>query len=1520
MWEEGIICLFIFIGGFCILPSNIQKQLVSKKYMFITIITGICLYIFSVYILKMYRRKTEQFDLMSTCGTTGVRCSEDTPYCLVTERELPTNDLDQTIVFNTYGRYVKMFPSATQGDGWTGLSSLEIFDATGTNILKDKAVSSPSHSSTSTPSQQGKLVGDNGGKIRYPPNIFHSNTNDRNIAAWEVDLGQVYMITKIRFIGRGDANDTLHIGLPGNADWQNQPRNIGVRFRIYKDPTDVPTTGRCVTKPTVMYPTGTNEDEKPILEPIILDGMNGGVALKVYRGIKTSPGTLLTSYGLTDEQATSAYIQMQTFNNRMKTIGWDIFGTFDKDSNTISVISGPMPILGQTIFSSSPVTVYKTYKPDENEVFLVSGSYTRDEARAKCSSYGATLATSQELTEAYGKGAGWCLNAWLSDESKYGYPKQAGTCGSDTIALNIVSNNVLVGTEHFAANCYGIKPQQGTQGVAPFHPSTGWNAPTYSNTDTKGTPEQIFPVKTGSKVTAVNGRRITIDNKTFSAGNNIKIKMNGYQSDRWLAQQNLLLQPIKKMIQLPGTFNKEEAIRMYKLYNISKEATFGKDIAGNIDLEKAPVSVEDDGSKKTLSIIMSCTMPVTVDPSTGNSMNVYTSTSQDRADKFRIPGPQNTTNVAANALSDTPAPQADMPNTNAVKPQYSINSINDQFDLTGENTYDSSQTDLADAYELAQNAAGVNTGTQQLPRDVGAGRTQTAEFMLLGDSTSFNNKASAQAACETLGGRLATYAEVSNEYTNMSPYLKRPQWNEYGWVSDSDTKLLVTQEKTLTLPAGQGTWTKNYGTAVQGGKTDLTNIGTAVESSSIGTAASICKAIKPSLIPNTKSTNSSDVVQQLTIKKKGRYVRIWTPMVPFTSTDSTGSCTDSNYTKAAWLKTVCVKTDTIDRIVLSQVIIKDKQGNNLGLGRGGYVKAVYDRESGTYQGDPASLVNGDETIRTLTGGAWVSKKYLACPRSTTASDFTKNGDGYSTYQSRNICQADLYWQIDLGTSLYIETITLIGVTGNSSKGLRVEIADYLRPMPYNNDLKNWAWNDKSAFNPPCPANMVDVICLDTVTKIPNMLCLPAASGVARCPGDCDPGSRWCETKNKCILNMYDVKSWQSMRAKQIDIKTMLKSDGSIDVNKYRAAKASADGQGYKDWVSFNTGSVMSSVFGGKGFKPELCYDGEVITTPNDLENVITGLVVAPFLPVVAALSDLGSSINDINASLRAGLAKSKSISDSFAKWQGITKAHFLPIRLTVEHEDTIKRGPASVLLQEMWDRYEATNPDKARDLDIIRNECPEQEGRFPIPCYMDISYLLDIEDTYGKSRKTGFTVDEIAVAIDTRRAKWKDYMIGIDIHAWKLPVPNLAGLKEQYRLAPPVQEAVFYFDSYVNKFRGKDNFLFNGMRENYITETNPNERGRSYFDEFTPSWNYYMFPMARHKDLRALRKLRMNDNMKYCPEKNGLPCPPEIQTIQNIEKGKNEIKCPDKYGYDCNTDFSSLLDQNQRYLDDNYYR
>ena len=114
-------------------------------------------------------------------------------------------------------------------------------------------------------------------------------------------------------------------------------------------------------------------------------------------------------------------------------------------------------------------TVTDEKKIDEvgNEVFHVSNNlYSYDDAQAICTSYGARIATYDEVENAYKNGAEWCGYGW-SDGQMALFPTQKTTwdklqktdnhknnCGRPGINGGYIHNPYV----KFGANCYGKKP------------------------------------------------------------------------------------------------------------------------------------------------------------------------------------------------------------------------------------------------------------------------------------------------------------------------------------------------------------------------------------------------------------------------------------------------------------------------------------------------------------------------------------------------------------------------------------------------------------------------------------------------------------------------------------------------------------------------------------------------------------------------------------------------------------------------------------------------------------------------------------------------------------------------------------------------------------------------------------------------------------------------------------------------------------------------------------------------------
>jgi len=110
------------------------------------------------------------------------------------------------------------------------------------------------------------------------------------------------------------------------------------------------------------------------------------------------------------------------------------------------------------------------------EVFHVGSAYTttRSDAEAVCATYGARVATTDELATAQRQGADWCATGWVSDSTDAKYPITTSTqqgCGNGSAGVKTwtPSNNLA------DVNCVGKKPPAGTQNIAPFNGAQWYN-------------------------------------------------------------------------------------------------------------------------------------------------------------------------------------------------------------------------------------------------------------------------------------------------------------------------------------------------------------------------------------------------------------------------------------------------------------------------------------------------------------------------------------------------------------------------------------------------------------------------------------------------------------------------------------------------------------------------------------------------------------------------------------------------------------------------------------------------------------------------------------------------------------------------------------------------------------------------------------------------------------------------------------------------------------------------------------
>ena len=153
-----------------------------------------------------------------------------------------------------------------------------------------------------------------------------------------------------------------------------------------------------------------------------------------------------------------------------------------RDSDVCLIKDEPIPVKPVKTKSKPYINIIPEKK---REVFHIANQdYTYDQAKCKCESYGAVLATKSQLTEAYNNGANWCTYGWNDSQSAY-YPVQK--CDYDKIQLE---NERLPDKEKkfcgvpginggffpnpgikFGVNCYGVKPEgQIASAKAPYCP------------------------------------------------------------------------------------------------------------------------------------------------------------------------------------------------------------------------------------------------------------------------------------------------------------------------------------------------------------------------------------------------------------------------------------------------------------------------------------------------------------------------------------------------------------------------------------------------------------------------------------------------------------------------------------------------------------------------------------------------------------------------------------------------------------------------------------------------------------------------------------------------------------------------------------------------------------------------------------------------------------------------------------------------------------------------------------------
>jgi hypothetical protein len=173
---------------------------------------------------------------------------------------------------------------------------------------------------------------------------------------------------------------------------------------------------------------------------------------------------------------------------------------------SVSIPDG-MPFAAPNWWSTPPTYTDESY--NLSEVFAVKGPLTQTEAQAKCTSYGATLATYDQVVEAQKAGGGWCSWGWIADDasrtSNKAFPVQAtDPCYNDSPSTKVRLEDGS--SETHGANCYGVKPAM-TDEILPFS-STRWS-------QSKKRSSMTFPYSNPYKETFTNYKPIQVTESTF---------------------------------------------------------------------------------------------------------------------------------------------------------------------------------------------------------------------------------------------------------------------------------------------------------------------------------------------------------------------------------------------------------------------------------------------------------------------------------------------------------------------------------------------------------------------------------------------------------------------------------------------------------------------------------------------------------------------------------------------------------------------------------------------------------------------------------------------------------------------------------------------------------------------------------------------------------------------------------------------------------------------------------------------
>ncbi len=762
--------MFLYFGGCLLLPIK-----TPKKYIIFNILAALLFFCIGLYGIHLATRKVEPFTqaIGGSCGTTT--CSGDKPYCRVTEQTLPDNTIDQTLIFNSFGRYVQIVPPETSGDGVVQLSHVLVYDSTGANLALGKPV-------TASCTQPNVLIGlptADSSQIVQVPRTFARYVRIRPSTTSDgvMKIQQIMIMNKsgdnVASAAQASAYATTSTGkaISTIIDGNSTPKPSADCWTSNKDTTynaeyveiDLKSS-KPVTSIEYVGPTDdTNNRIKGLRFELSMYSLKNGETNVIPNSLTVDGTVVRESDGVVIPRTDPSKVCMLGDGTRTAPV-WEVD-------------------LGQSKFITSVRYVGRTDSGDD--INNASNNSEQNSLPGRPRNVGVRFRVLESKTEVATKGT--CDK--IPDLDNFPYP--TGTTPFEKI---ILKSYILKGIDLNKAKCIFNKIQQNATpdmligcGLTELQVVNGFAKMKYTNlqllnsgpttsgswqsgsktiTITSGsfvpyvgmtiadTPTPVRSVAwsiSGRTVTNVNGNTITVDKAMTDTGT-VTFKFIKLSNTDFAKQVDSLkglnvIQDIK--------FDKEECMTRFKKNNIQSidttpspsSAPGSGSGSGSLPLQQ-PTSQMDDGSKAATDIFVHLLIPKRRDP------NATYSQSLTDPDLF-TPITDNWAVSATGNLSSTP------PITDAQIDQAAGTFSVDRMTVP--------QSDM-------DNAAG-NTTSSYVPLTPGYASTRKVEPEVFFVGGNFASKEVAEKICKDMEGNLATPIQLRNAWRRGA------QWCEPGWVS-----------------------------------------------------------------------------------------------------------------------------------------------------------------------------------------------------------------------------------------------------------------------------------------------------------------------------------------------------------------------------------------------------------------------------------------------------------------------------------------------------------------------------------------------------------------------------------------------------------------------------------------------------------------------------------------------------------------------------------------------------------------